>query len=53
MRLGELGAVTLRELLATWAVHDLNHVAQIARVLAKRYTGEVGAWRAYLSILNR
>lgn len=48
----ELGAVTLRELLATWAVHDLNHVAQIARVMAKRYTEEVGVWRDYLSILN-
>lgn len=49
----ELGSVRLRELLATWAVHDLNHIAQIARVMAKRYTEEVGAWRAYLSILNR
>ncbi|HEX4962082.1 MAG TPA: DinB family protein [Thermoanaerobaculia bacterium] len=49
----ELGPVSLRELLATWAVHDLNHVAQIARVLAKRYTEDVGAWRVYLSILNR
>jgi hypothetical protein len=49
----ELGSVDLRQLLATWAVHDLNHIAQIARVLAKRYTQEVGAWRAYLSILNR
>jgi hypothetical protein len=49
----ELGAVTLRQLLATWAVHDLNHIAQIARVLAKRYTADVGVWRAYLSILER
>lgn len=49
----ELGSVTLRELLATWAVHDLNHIAQISRVMAKRYTQDVGAWRAYLSILNR
>ncbi len=49
----ELGAVTLRQLLATWAVHDLNHIAQISRVLAKRYAGEVGVWRAYLSILDR
>ncbi len=49
----ELGAVTLQQLLATWAVHDLNHIAQIARVMAKRYTEEVGVWRAYLSILNR
>lgn len=49
----ELGAVNLRQLLATWAVHDLNHLAQIARVLAKRYGDEVGQWKAYLSILNR
>jgi DinB superfamily len=49
----ELGAVTLGQLLATWAVHDLNHIAQIARVMAKRYTQEVGVWREYLSILNR
>ena len=49
----ELGSVNLRQLLATWAVHDLNHIAQIARVMAKRYTQEVGVWRGYLSILNR
>ena len=49
----ELGPVTLRQLLATWAVHDLNHLGQIARVMAKRYTDEVGPWRAYLAILNR
>lgn len=49
----ELGAVDLRQLLATWAVHDLNHLGQIARVMAKRYTHEVGAWQAYLGILNR
>ena len=48
-----LGSVTLRQLLATWAVHDLNHIAQISRVMAKRYTQEVGVWREYLSILNR
>lgn len=49
----ELGAVTLRELLATWAVHDLGHLAQVARVMAKRYGAEVGVWRAYLGILQR
>lgn len=48
-----LGPVTLRQLLATWVVHDLGHIAQITRVMAKRYTGEVGVWREYLSILNR
>ena len=49
----ELGRVTLGELLATWAVHDLNHVSQIVRVMSKRYTAAVGPWRAYLGILNR
>lgn len=48
-----LGTVTLRQLLATWAVHDLGHLAQIARVMAKQYREEVGAWRAYLPILDR
>lgn len=48
----ELGAVTLGQLLATWAVHDLNHIGQIVRVMAKRYAGDVGVWKAYLSILN-
>lgn len=49
----ELGAVTLRQLMATWVVHDLSHLAQIARVMAKQYTEEVGVWAAYLSILQR
>ena len=49
----ELGAVTLRQLLSTWVVHDLSHVAQVARVLAKQYTGEVGPWVAYHPILTR
>lgn len=48
-----LGTVTLRQLLATWTAHDLGHVAQIARVMAKRYREEVGPWRAYLPILDR
>ncbi len=48
----ELGVVTLRQLLATWVVHDLDHVGQIARVMAKAYGDEVGPWRAYVSILN-
>lgn len=46
------GRVTLRQLLATWAVHDLNHLGQISRVMAKRYSEEVGPWRAYLGILK-
>jgi hypothetical protein len=49
----ELGAVTLEQLLATWVVHDLGHLAQIARVQAKRYRAEVGPWRAYLPVLER
>jgi uncharacterized damage-inducible protein DinB len=49
----EFGAVTLRQLLATWAVHDLTHVAQIARVMARRYGDDVGPWVAYLGVLNR
>lgn len=49
----EFGAVTLRQLLATWTAHDLGHVAQIARVLAKQYREAVGPWRAYLPVLDR
>ncbi len=49
----ELGTVTVRQLLATWAVHDLAHIAQIARVMARGYSEEVGPWRKYLSILTR
>ncbi|MDX2153521.1 MAG: DinB family protein [Bryobacteraceae bacterium] len=48
----EFGPVTLRELLATWVVHDLSHVSQIAREMAVRYRHEVGPWRAYLSIVQ-
>jgi DinB superfamily len=49
----ELGTVTLGQLLATWAVHDLNHISQIARVMARRYETAVGPWVPYLGILNR
>jgi hypothetical protein len=48
----ELGVVTLQQLLATWVVHDLGHVRQIVRVMAKQYRDAVGPWRAYLSILD-
>lgn len=48
-----LGRVALRQLLATWAVHDLNHVAQIAKAMSHQYKEQVGAWKEYLSILNR
>jgi len=49
----EFGAVTLRQLLATWVAHDLGHIAQTARVMAKQYREAVGPWRAYLPILDR
>lgn len=49
----ELGQVSLRQLLATWTVHDLGHIAQIARVMAKGYVDEVGPWQAYLPVLTR
>jgi hypothetical protein len=49
----ELGPVTLRELLATWVAHDLAHLAQVARVLAKIQADEVGPWRAYIGVLDR
>lgn len=49
----ELGRVTLRQLISTWTVHDLAHLAQISRVMAKQYKEEVGPWQEYLSILNR
>jgi len=48
-----LGRVTLGQLIATWAVHDLTHLTQICRVLAKQYDAEVGPWKAYLGVLNR
>lgn len=48
-----LGKVTLRELLATWAVHDLDHTAQIFAGMAGSYDRDVGAWKAYLGILLR
>jgi len=47
-----LGTVTLAELLATWAVHDLTHVHQLSRVMAHRYREAVGPWSAYLGVLQ-
>ena len=49
----ELGEVTLGQLLSTWVVHDLSHVGQVARVLAKQYGEAVGPWRDYLSVLSK
>jgi hypothetical protein len=48
----ELGPVTLRQLLATWTAHDLDHVMQISRVLGRQYSDAVGPWRAYLRIIS-
>ena len=48
----QFGPVTLRQLLATWAVHDLNHIQQIVRTLSNEYREAVGPWQAYLSILQ-
>jgi len=47
----ELGVVSLKQLLATWVVHDLGHVRQVVRVMAKQYADEVGPWKAYLPVL--
>ena len=47
------GTVTLRQLLATWVTHDLGHIAQIARVMAKQYREAIGPWRAYLPVVDR
>lgn len=49
----EFGKVSLQQLLATWAVHDLGHIAQISRVMAKQYSKEVGPWAEYLSVLKK
>jgi len=47
-----LGVVTLGELLATWAVHDLTHLHQLSRVMAHQYRDAVGPWSAYLGVLH-
>jgi hypothetical protein len=49
----EFGPVTLRQLLATWVAHDLGHIGQTARVMAKQYREAIGPWRAYLPIMDR
>jgi hypothetical protein len=49
----EFGVVTLGQLMATWVAHDLGHVSQIVRTMARQYTDTVGPWRAYLSILGK
>ena len=47
-----LGPVTLRQLLASWVVHDLEHLAQVARVMAKQLRQEVGPWEPFLPVLT-
>lgn len=47
------GAVKVRELISTWAVHDLTHISQIVRVIAERYREDVGPWKEYLGILRK
>ena len=48
----QLGAVTLAQLLATWVVHDLDHVAQIVRVMSRQYNDAVGPWKQFLRVLQ-
>jgi hypothetical protein len=48
----ELGPVTLRNLLATWVVHDLGHIAQVVKTMANGYREAVGPWRTYLTIVD-
>lgn len=47
------GTVTLRQLLSTWVVHDLNHISQITRLMSIRFKEEVGPWTEFLAILSR
>ena len=47
-----LGEVSLRNLLSTWVVHDLTHIAQVTRVMAKQYIGEMGPWPEFFRILK-
>ena len=48
----DLGAVTLRQLLATWTVHDMGHIAQICKAMSFQYRNAVGPWHTYISILR-
>lgn len=49
----EFGVVTMGQHLATWVAHDLGHISQVVRVMARQYSEAVGPWRAYLSIITR
>ena len=48
----KFGTVTLRQLLAAWVVHDLTHIYQVTRVMAKQYDAAVGPWKEFLGVLN-
>lgn len=48
----EFGVVTLQQLLGTWVVHDLGHIRQICRVMAKQYKDDIGPWEKYLPVVN-
>ncbi len=48
----EFGVVTLGQHLSTWVAHDLGHIGQVVRVMARQYSTAVGPWRAYLSIFG-
>ena len=48
-----LGTVTLRQLIATWAIHDVNHLNQVSRVMVKHYAEDVGPWAEYLKLLQK
>ena len=48
----KLGKVTLAQLLAAWVVHDLGHIAQVARVMAKQYGQDIGPWREFLPVVT-
>jgi hypothetical protein len=48
----ELGQVTMQQLLASWVVHDLGHLVQVSRTMARQYRAEVGPWTAYMSVLG-
>lgn len=49
----EFGRVTMAQLMATWTAHDLGHISQVVRVMARQYSTAVGPWQAYLSIVKR
>ena len=48
----KFGEVTLRQLMSTWVIHDLTHMSQITRVMAKQYKEEMGPWLEYFRIMN-